>query len=199
MSSNLILASNSPRRRDLLRLAGIPFEAIASHIEERVGSGESPAQYVRRLALEKAEEVARRVAPDSYVLGADTEVEVDGKVLGKPESPEDAARMMALLSGRAHNVITGLCLLGPAGTRIQEAVTTIVYFSRLTDSEIWEYAHSGEPMDKAGGYAIQGLAAKFVERLEGCYFNVMGLPVAAVYRLLKESGWKASSVLRQER
>lgn len=199
MSSNLILASNSPRRRDLLRLAGIPFEAIASHIEESVGPGESPEQYVRRLALEKAEEVARRVAPDTYVLGADTEVEVDGQVLGKPESPEDAARMMALLSGRTHSVITGLCLLGPGGGRLQEAVKTIVYFSRLTDLEIQEYARSGEPMDKAGGYAIQGLAAKFVERIEGCYFNVMGLPVAAVYRLLKESGWKASSVLRQER
>jgi len=198
MSSHLILASNSPRRRDLLRLAGIPFEAIASNVEERVGPGESPEQYVRRLALEKAENVAGRVTPGAYVLGADTEVEVDGQVLGKPESPEDAARMMTLLSGRAHRVITGICLLGPA-TRLQETVTTLVVFTPLTDSEIAEYAHSGEPMDKAGGYAIQGLAAKFVERIEGCYFNVMGLPVAAVYRLLKESGWKASSVLRPER
>ncbi len=199
MSSKLILASNSPRRRDLLRLAGIPFEAMASHIEERVGAGESPDQYVLRLAGEKAQEVAGRAPSGAYILGADTEVDVDGQVLGKPESPADAARMIALLSGRTHRVITGLCLLGPDSTRLQEIVTTNVVFCTLTDSEIEEYAHSGEPMDKAGGYAIQGLAAKFVERIEGCYFNVMGLPLAAVYRLLKESGWRASSVRRPER
>jgi len=198
MSSNLILASNSPRRRDLLRLAGIPFEAMASNIEERVQPGESPEQYVLRLALEKAENVAQRVAPGSWVLGADTEVEADGQVFGKPESAGDAARMIRRLSGRSHRVITGLCLLGPEGLRVREIATTIVVFSRMTESEIEAYAHSGEPMDKAGAYAIQGLAAKFVERIEGCYFNVMGLPIAAVYRLLKESGWSASSAPRRE-
>jgi septum formation protein len=204
MSGNLILASSSPRRQDILRVAGIPFEAIPSSVDERLVAGESPEQYVLRLAVEKAEEVAGRVAGsslasarDTFILGADTTVEIDGLALGKPESAEHAAGMLRLLSGRSHRVITGLCLLCPVNrTRHVEAVTTTVFFARLTDEEIRDYVDSGEPMGKAGAYAIQGLAGKFVGRIEGCYFNVMGLPVATVYRLLREAGCPVSSALR---
>jgi septum formation protein len=199
MSGPLILASASPRRREILTLAGIAFEAVSSSIEERQTAGEDAEQYVLRLAREKAEAVAAKVPRGGFILGADTEVEVDGQVLGKPESPEHAARMLGLLSGRAHRVITGICVLDPGGTRRQAAEITQVYFHALSAEEIGEYVRSGQPMDKAGAYAIQGLAAKFVERIEGCYFNVMGLPVARVYRLLKESGWTASSARRPER
>jgi septum formation protein len=141
--------------------------------------------------VEKAQDVARRVPADSWILGADTEVEIDGKVLGKPQSPEHAAEMLRLLSGREHQVITGMCLLCPAtGMQRVETVNTTVRFARLTEEEIRAYVRSGEAMDKAGAYGIQGLAGKFVERIEGCFFNVMGLPVAALYRLLREQGWK---------
>lgn len=192
MGSKLILASNSPRRREILRMAGIPFEAVPSTVEEHPGADETPEQYVRRLAVEKAVDVARRMPTGSLVLGADTEVEIEGRVLGKPQDAAHAAAMLLPLSGRSHRVITGLCLLGPQpGSRRVETVTTIVWFATLTGKEIDEYVRSGEPMDKAGAYGIQGLAGKFVERIEGCYYNVMGLPVATVYRLLKEQGWKA--------
>jgi septum formation protein len=165
----------------LLATAGIPFEVRVGDVSEMRGEGESPEDYVRRLAREKAEAVAR---PGEIVLGADTVVVVDGDVLEKPRDATDARAMLARLSGKAHTVITGVCLLHHLGA-VVECAATEVRFAAMTADEIDTYVASGEPMDKAGGYAIQGLASKFVERIEGCYFNVMGLPLSLVYRMLK--------------
>ncbi|HTR35871.1 MAG TPA: Maf family protein [Bryobacteraceae bacterium] len=178
----LVLASNSPRRQQILRDAGIPFVVRAPNIHEEQRPGELPGDYVRRLAEDKALAVPR--SGDEIVLAADTVVVVDGEVLEKPRDAPDALRMLRLLAGREHEVITGICLL--AGSRkIVDAATTLVRFVPLTEPELAAYASSGEPMDKAGGYAIQGLASKFIDRVEGCYFNVVGLPVALVYSHLK--------------
>jgi septum formation protein len=178
----LVLASQSPRRREILRQAGIPFTVRAADVDESVLEGESPAAYVQRLAAAKAHAV--EAAADETVLGADTTVVIDGEILAKPADPADARRMLSRLSGRRHEVLTGICLRNGAAT-ICDCVSTSVAFASLTDAEIDEYVASGEPMDKAGAYAIQGLASKFVERIEGDYFNVMGLPVALVYRHLR--------------
>jgi nucleoside triphosphate pyrophosphatase len=181
--SHLILASQSPRRRELLAAAGFEFTVRARPVDENRRSGESPVDYVRRLATEKAE--ASWESEDEIVLGADTTVVVDEHVLEKPTDAEDARRMLTLLSGREHSVITGICLRHAGGTVVDHAVT-IVRFSALSLRETDAYVRSGEPMDKAGAYAIQGLASKFVESIEGCYFNVVGLPVSLVYRRLSE-------------
>lgn len=178
----LILASSSPRRQEILRDAGIPFTVRKVHVEEVRSPSETPEAYVRRLAREKAAAAGR--AGEEIVLAADTIVVHGGTVLEKPSSVEDAARMLRLLSGHCHHVLTGVCLLAPHGEWVETA-STKVWFAPLTDPEMQAYAASGEPMDKAGAYAIQGLASKFVERIEGCYFNVVGLPVSLVYRLLK--------------
>jgi septum formation protein len=175
----LILASQSPRRRELLAIAGFRFSVRVRPVEEVRETDEAPMMYVRRLARAKAE--AAREAADEIVLGADTIVVIDDHVLEKPLDAADATRMLHLLSGRVHTVITGVCLLH-ADHVIVDHLSTQVRFAPLTDSEIAEYVASGEPMDKAGAYAIQGLASKFVERIDGCYFNVMGLPLALVYR-----------------
>ncbi len=180
-----MLASQSPRRREILRLAGIPFTVRVAEVDESVLAGESPAEYVQRLAAAKAGAV--EASPDETVLGADTTVVIDGEILAKPADAPDACRMLAQLSGRRHEVLTGVCLRRGAVATC-EFVTTGVVFAPLTPVEIDEYVASGEPMDKAGAYAIQGLASKFVERIEGDYFNVMGLPVALVYRRLHEAG-----------
>jgi len=178
----LVLASQSPRRSEILRLAGIPFTVRAAPVDESLLPLESPADYVLRLAAAKAHAIPADA--DELVLGADTTVVIDGEILAKPEGTADAGRMLALLSGRRHEVLTGICLRrGPRSTC--HCVTTGVVFAALTPEEIAAYVASGEPMDKAGAYAIQGLASKFVERIEGDYFNVMGLPVALVYRLLR--------------
>ncbi len=177
-----MLASQSPRRREILRLAGIPFTVRVADVDESVLDGESPADYVQRLAEAKA--CAVEAAPGETVLGADTTVVIDGEILAKPADAADARRMLARLSGRRHEVLTGVCLRRGV-TATCEFVTTGVVFAPLTAAEIDEYVASGEPMDKAGAYAIQGLASKFVERIEGDYFNVMGLPVALVYRRLR--------------
>jgi septum formation protein len=179
----LILASRSPRRQEILAAAGIPFEVRPVEVEEKIRPGEEAAEYVRRLARSKAE--AAPAGPGEVVLGADTVVVIDGDVLEKPADHAEAARMLRRLSGRDHRVLTGICLRGPGGV-VEDSETTRVRFVPLTDAEIEQYVASGEPMDKAGAYAIQGLAAKFVERIEGCYFNVMGLPVARVYRRLSQ-------------
>jgi septum formation protein len=179
----LVLASQSPRRREILRLAGIPFTVRVVEVDESVLDGEGPAEYVQRLAGAKAGAV--EAAKDETVLGADTTVVIDGEILAKPADAADARRMLAQLSGRRHEVLTGVCLRRGA-TATCEFVATGVVFAALTAAEIDEYVASGEPMDKAGAYAIQGLASKFVERIEGDYFNVMGLPVALVYRRLRE-------------
>jgi len=182
----LILASQSPRRREILAAAGIPFEVRTAPVDEVRQENESPPAYVERLAIEKA--CAVNAAPTDWVLAADTTVVVDHHVLEKPHSEEDAARMLRLLSGREHEVLTGVCLRHGAETWTAVEATA-VRFIALEETEIRNYAQSGEPLDKAGGYAIQGLASKFIDRIEGCYFNVVGLPVARVYRLLKQAGY----------
>jgi septum formation protein len=181
----LILASASPRRRELLTVAGFPFQVRSRPVEETRAPGEAPEQYVRRLAREKAE--AAWEGRDEIVLGADTTVVIGHRVLEKPADSDDARAMLRLLSGRTHMVITGICLRH-AGGAIDGAESTLVHFLELSEREIEDYVASGEPMDKAGAYAIQGLASKFVDRIEGCYFNVMGLPLALVYRRLKDLG-----------
>jgi septum formation protein len=179
----LVLASQSPRRREILSRAGIGFVVRPASVPEEVAGGEDPVAHVRRLAREKAEAVP--AGSGEIVLGADTVVVIDGRILGKPVDAEDAARMLRLLSGREHEVITGICLK-TLGRVIVDASSTRVCFAPLTETEISAYVESGEPMDKAGAYGIQGLASKFIDRIEGCYFNVMGLPAALVYRRLNE-------------
>ena len=178
----LILASQSPRRRELLAIAGLRFTVRSRPVEEVRAPGEAPRDYVIRLARAKAE--AALLRSSEVVLGADTVVVLDDRVLEKPIDAEDARAMLQLLSGRAHRVITGICLLHSGGA-IVDSATTIVRFVTMERSEIDEYISSGEPMDKAGAYAIQGLASKFIDRIEGCYFNVMGLPLSLVYHHLK--------------
>jgi len=182
----LILASQSPRRRELLTTAGILFAVRAREVEEVRAPVEAPDAYVRRLARAKAE--AAWENRDEIVLGADTIVVLDvvlgQEVLEKPRDAADARAMLRRLAGREHTVITGICLRHPGGVQV-DSTATRVRFAPLTDAEIDAYVASGEPMDKAGAYAIQGLASKFVERVEGCYFNVIGLPLSQVYRYLK--------------
>lgn len=181
-----LLASASPRRRELLRNAGFDFEVQPSHITEQVQPGESPEEFVRRVAREKAMCVAAHAPPGSLVLGADTVVVADGAMLGKPSGPQDATRMLCLLSGRTHRVHTGICLVrAPAGIEALTHETTTVSFRELDEEVIRSYVESGEPLDKAGAYAIQGLGSKFITRISGCYFNVVGLPVPLVYNILK--------------
>lgn len=184
-----MLASQSPRRAELLRQAGIPFFVRVVPVDESPLAGEKPAEYVQRLAEEKARAVTAAI--DETVLGADTTVVIGDRMLGKPVDSADAARMLQALSGRCHEVLTGICLRTSQAT-IRDLASTRVWFSVLTPREIEDYASSGEPLDKAGGYAIQGLASKFVERIEGCYFNVVGLPVPLVYRHLRNGIGRSS-------
>ena len=183
----LLLASNSPRRIELLRNSGFAFEVIPSGVDEGMPTpGELPQEYARRVARAKALRVAEGSPADSLVLGADTIVTIGGLVLGKPVSPMDAARMLRLLSGQTHQVITAICLVrAPDGIEALEHQSTSVTFCELGEDEIRDYVASAEPLDKAGAYAIQGLAAKFVTHISGCYFNVVGLPVALLYAVLK--------------
>lgn len=180
----LILASASPRRSELLRNAGISFQVDPAHVPEQPRFGETPLDYAQRLAYEKARAVLERNSHD-VVLGADTVVVVDEQLLEKPADAEDARRMLRLLAGRAHQVITGVCLIAEGFERT-EAETTQVVFHPMSDEEIDGYVSSGEPMDKAGAYGIQGLASRWVSRVNGCYFNVVGLPASRVYRMLRE-------------
>jgi septum formation protein len=177
----LILASASPRRREILESAGIPFETRPAEADETPLLDETAEEYVRRLAEEKARAVWRA---GDIVLGADTVVAVDKVLLGKPRDGEEAARMLRLLSGRLHRVLTGVCFFD--GEKAETAVEeTFVEFLPLSDEEIAAYVATGEPFDKAGAYGIQGAASKFVARIEGCYFNVVGLPIARVYGFLR--------------
>ena len=181
-----ILASASPRRRELLNRAGLDFAVRPSALEEVLRPGESPEDFARRAATEKTLAVAATAPRDALVLGADTVVVAGNEVLGKPADPADAARMLRALSGATHRVITGVCLVSaPDRVEAARSETTLVTFRRLDEEEIADYLASGEPFDKAGAYGIQGLASKFVTRIEGCYFNVVGLPVALVYAMLK--------------
>jgi nucleoside triphosphate pyrophosphatase len=181
-----ILASNSPRRRELLRNAGFQFEVRPTGIEEARLPDESPEDFARRLARDKALDVARQSEAGRLVLGADTVVSVNGDILEKPVDAADAARMLRKLSGRIHRVITAVCLVrAPESVLAWRNETTSVTFRKLIKEEIEAYVASGEPFDKAGGYAIQGLASCFVPRIEGCYFNVVGLPIPMVYEMMK--------------
>jgi len=185
----LILASASPRRRELLTQAGFNFRVHPAHIPEDLLAGEDPIAYVTRLAREKARAVYDQLAaaePRIAVLGADTTVTLDNHILGKPEDAADAARMLRLLSGSTHRVITGVSLVSAVGVETAAEVTA-VQFLTLSDAEIEAYVATGEPMDKAGAYAIQGRAARWIPRIEGCYFNVVGLPIALVATLLEGS------------
>jgi septum formation protein len=180
----LVLASASPRRQELLRNALIPFEVQPANIPEDLLPGEAAQACAERLAREKALAVARQ-RPNDCVLGADTIVAVDGKILGKPIDAGDATRMLRLLSGRDHQVITGVCLIVD-GESFVASVTTLVTVTEITDHEIADYIATGEPMDKAGAYAIQGVASRWIPRIEGDYSNVVGLPVALVFRMLRQ-------------
>jgi nucleoside triphosphate pyrophosphatase len=189
----LVLASASPRRQELLRNAGIAFAVQPAHIVEDPLPGESAKACAERLAREKALAVARH-RPSDVVLGADTVVTINDHLLGKPSDAADAERMLRLLSDRKHQVITGVCLV--VNGRISVASeTTQVTMNELTGKEITDYVASGEPMDKAGAYAIQGIASRWIPRIEGDYFNVVGLPVALVFRMLREVNLHAA-VLR---
>jgi septum formation protein len=213
----LILASSSPRRQELLREIGIPFQVHAANINEDQRPGELPMEYALRLAREKALVVSKQY-PQSYVLGADTIVVVDGEVLGKPIDHADAARMLRLLSGRAHEVTTAVSLIAPnfaapstasqskavpntvtsetgvpnlaaQGTLVEtRASTTKVYFREIAEAEIQQYVAGGEPMDKAGAYAIQGGASRWTDRIEGEFSNVVGLPLSLVTEMFKITG-----------
>ncbi len=181
----LVLASTSPRRRELLGLLGLPFEVIGSGYDEAQidPSALAPPDYVTKLASGKAAEVARRLDADALVIGADTTVVLDGAYLNKPEDAADARRMLRSLSGRIHEVYTGLCLIHGPNVRTDFAVTEVT-FDTLTDSVIEAYAAGGEPLDKAGAYGIQGQALSFIPSIQGDYFNVVGLPLACLRRLL---------------
>jgi septum formation protein len=186
----LVLASASPRRQDLLRNAHISFAVQPADIDETPRPGENPREYAERLAREKALAVWQ-TRPQDVVLGADTIVVVDETVLGKPADAADAARMLHLLSDRTHQVITGVCVVWPGGPRKEDrelktaSEPTLVTVNKLSEEEIQEYVATGEPMDKAGAYAIQGIASRWIPRIEGDYSNVVGLPVALVYRILR--------------
>jgi septum formation protein len=179
----LILASASPRRQELLRNAGIPFESQPADIPENPLPGEGAKECAERLAREKALAIAKK-RPADVVLGADTVVVVDGQILGKPANATDAERMLRLLSGRTHEVITGICLV-VGGQWSVASETTSVTMSVISEQDIADYVASGEPMDKAGAYAIQGIASRWIPRIEGDYSNVVGLPVALVDRMLR--------------
>jgi septum formation protein len=188
----LVLASASPRRRELLQNAGIPFIIQPSKIPELPREGEAPQACAERLAREKALDVFRQ-RPHDFVLGADTIVIVDGQILGKPRDARDAARMLHLLAGKTHQVTTGVCLIvpndkGESAIEDTRSETTLVTMSELNDEDIQSYIATGEPLDKAGAYAIQGIASRWISRIEGDYFNVVGLPVSLVYRMLRENG-----------
>jgi septum formation protein len=178
----LVLASASPRRAELLRLAGFTFEVAPADVDETPREAELAEHYVRRLAEAKARAVAAQ-HPGAAVLGADTTVAVDGAILGKPADSADAVAMLHRLQGRAHDVLTGVAVVGP-GWSASSVATTRVWMAPLTAEDIDGYVASGEPMDKAGAYAIQGLASRFVTRIEGSYPNVVGLPVHLVHELL---------------
>jgi len=184
----LILASASPRRRELLRLASIPLEIIPSHADEGFRHGESPEKHVRRVARAKAMEVAAR-HPGRWILAADTVVEVGGQMLGKPKDRREAEKMLRRLSQRVHRVLTGYCILRcPSGEKREGTVISRVKFKALTAAEIRWYINTGEPFDKAGGYAIQGKAAFMVQEVHGSYTNVVGLPLCEVVKALRELG-----------
>lgn len=186
----LILASASARRAEILHAAGFSFSILSSAIDETPYPGESAHDLVQRLAVAKAELVAARTAGPAIVIGADTEVTLEGHIFGKPRFSDDARHMLEKLSGRTHAVVTGVSLIRlPDAERRSFVESTLVHFAELSDEEITRYLATGEPHDKAGAYAIQGRAGRYIPRIEGDYFNVVGLPLARVFQALAELGW----------
>jgi septum formation protein len=185
----LILASASPRRRDLLTQAGLRFDVLPAHIDEALHPNELPTQYVQRLALEKAQAI-HAIRPKATVLGADTIVvlsdEFGSEILNKPTDLADAERMLLALSNRVHHVHTGIAVVTPT-TQHAHTETTSVFFAPIPDADLAHYLSTGDSLDKAGAYGIQGYAARWITRIEGDFFNVMGLPIAATIHLLRES------------
>jgi septum formation protein len=186
----LILASASTRRAEILHDAGFSFAVLSSAVDETPMAGESPAELVQRLADAKAELVSARAVAPAIIIAADTEVVLDGHVLGKPRTSEDARQMLAKLSGHRHSVVTGVTLIRlPDVERRSFVETTHVHFAQIPEDEITRYLATGEPFDKAGSYAIQGRAGRYVPRIEGCYFNIVGIPLARLCQALSELGW----------
>ena len=186
----LILASASPRRAEILRDAGIPFTQLSSAVDETPYPEETPQDHVQRLSSAKAELVAARAIGPAIIIAADTVVTLEGHIFGKPRSSDDARHMLEKLSGRTHSVITGVALIRlPDAERITFVESTLVHFAALSGEEINRYLATNEPHDKAGAYAIQGRAGRFIPRIEGCYFNVVGLPLARLQHALNELGW----------
>jgi septum formation protein len=184
----LVLASSSPRRQELLRAARIPFSVQHSNAPEEIRHGESAQDYCERLAFDKANAVWQTIKrDDTVVLGADTTVVVENQVLEKPLHAEDARRMLRLLSGGSHRVITGVCLLG-SGIHDVRSATTTVHVARISDQELEDYVSSDEPLGKAGAYGIQGMFSRWITRIDGDYPNVVGLPISLVYTMLKDAG-----------
>lgn len=190
----LILASASTRRAEILHDAGFSFAVMSSAVDETLVPGESPQGLVQRLADAKADLVSARAVGPAIVVAADTEVVLDGWVLGKPRTSEDARKMLLKLSGRTHSVVTGVTLIRlPDAERRSFVETTQVHFAAIPEEEITRYLATGEPFDKAGSYAIQGRAGRYVPRIEGCYFNIVGLPLARLCQALLELGWSEES------
>jgi septum formation protein len=193
----LILASASPRRAQILRDAGLRFAIASTSVSERRKPGESARAMTRRLALAKARAAVRNFAehtPDAIVIGADTTVELDGEILGKPQSEAAARAILKKLSGKNHRVITSVAAIRlPDYAQEILTETTRVRFSRLSSAQIGEYVSTGEPLDKAGAYGVQGIGGRYIENIDGCYFNVVGLPLARVYRMLIDLGWKPAA------
>jgi septum formation protein len=185
VQGKLVLASESPRRKEILDRLGFEFEVIPAGLDEAMNLSEDPKTNVKLLAELKAVDV-QRVRPRKTIIAADTVVTCSGAVLGKPADPGEVFDMLRLLSGREHQVVTGVALVAPPNRRIIEAESTTVFFREISDSEIAQYLDTSEPFGKAGAYAIQGFASVFVDRIEGCYFNVVGLPVALLFRMFKE-------------
>lgn len=184
----LVLASSSPRRKELLETLGLKFTIDATKVEEDIGRKLKPAELVKTISLEKATAVADR-HPDSIIIAADTFGVLGNKLLGKPRSASEAVAILSTISGRCHRVLTGFTILDSGGGRtISKVVETKVYFKKLSDEEIENYVRSGEPMDKAGAYAIQGVGSALIERIEGDYYNVIGLPLYALVSELKKFG-----------
>jgi len=190
----LILASSSPRRAEILTNAGLSFSVLSSAVDETPLPKEAPEDLVLRLANAKAELVVARAVGPAIVIGADTTVVCEGKILNKPESLEEARAMLELLSGRTHSVLTGVALIRLPGHQCRQFTeSTLVQFRPISEDELNSYLASGESLDKAGGYAIQGLAGRFIPRIEGCYFNVVGLPLSRLLTELQALGWTGNS------
>jgi septum formation protein len=194
----LILASASPRRAEILRDAGFIFDVCPAHVDESRFPRERAADYVSRLASSKAQLIAQPLmakGEKAFVIGADTVVVAGRHILGKPADAADARRILRLLSGKTHKVLTGVSIVSvPSGNEALHLETTRVQFLRLSDRDIRDYLATGEPFDKAGAYGIQGIGGRFVRRIEGCYFNVMGLPLSRVWSMLRAAGWRGGAV-----